>query len=163
MKRCRTMFLSKPCARTLLGLLAACSVAVHAAAPEGDASGTDDAKINADATLRDPFWPVDYRPGGETEKESNATGEEKGYGSPPEGGNWNGAMGRITINGASSRAGGDFFAAVNGEVKAVGDTVSVQVDGTTYVWEVETIQPPGSVKLRRLGTRVNGRLSKTGR
>jgi hypothetical protein len=114
--------------------------------------GVDDAVNKAPAEKRDPFWPVGYRP----EKVINETtptdtqpaavdleGDE----------NWSEAMSKVAINGISSRSDSEFYAVVNGRVKSIGDTVSVNLNGLVYTWAVERIQPPNSVKLRRLSVK----------
>ena len=62
-------------------------------------------------------------------------------------------MKKVVINGVSSSADNDYYAVINGEVKSVGDTVSVRMDSSVYTWAVDDIKPPGSVKLRRVSVR----------
>ena len=114
------------------------------------ADGMNDANKLVVSPKRDPFWPVGYEP------ENFAAAKEE-----PEvrvskstaGNNWNGAMKKVVINGVSSRANNDFYAVINGSVKSVGDTVSVEHEGNTYTWAVDRIDPPGSVKLRRVSAK----------
>jgi len=109
--------------------------------------GTDDAKASVAAVQRDPFWPVGYTPEWIVEKRSEGQAKvvEK-----EESIDWNKAMGQVEIQGVSSRAGNEFFAVINGQVKSTGETVSVQVGVVNYTWMVEGISPPSSVKLRRV-------------
>ncbi len=109
--------------------------------------GTDDAKVGVVAVQRDPFWPIGYTPKWIVEKK--AEGQVKGV-ETKESIDWNKAMGQITIQGVSSRAGNEFFAVINGQVKSTGETVSVQVGDVNYTWAIEGISPPSSVKLRRI-------------
>ena len=95
---------------------------------------------------RDPFWPVGYIPEHLIKKE--VTVEKVKPVSVV--GSWSLAMKTIVINGVSSRSGDDFFAVINGEIKSVGDSVSVKYGDAVYTWTVDSIKPPRSVKLRRV-------------
>jgi len=95
---------------------------------------------------RDPFWPVGYVP----DRIKKAVEKKNGQAESPAGSNWNEAMKKIVINGVSSRANNQFYAVINGQVKSVGDTVTLRYEGTIYTWAVDGIKPPGSVKLRRV-------------
>lgn len=108
--------------------------------------GTNDALSMEGTVKRDPFWPVGYVPENTQEVEPIKTKVKK----PTVSNDWNGAMKKVVINGVSSRADNEFFAVINGEVKSVNDTISVQHGGITYTWAVASIKPPGSVKLRRV-------------
>jgi hypothetical protein len=107
-------------------------------------SGTNDANSVATVSKRDPFWPVGFVPK-ELQKKDEADVKK-----PTDSNDWSGAMKKVVINGVSSRGSDDFFAVVNGQVKSISDTVSVVHEGVTYTWEVASIKPPGSVKLRRV-------------
>ena len=132
-----------------LGLaLALCVAAIPSYLPAQDVGGTDDAKKEVSAIKRDPFWPVGYVP--ESVKAALAAKANPQTVRPTVGNDWNKAMKNVVINGVSSRADNEFFAVVNGQVKSVGDTVTVNYQGTVYTWAVEGIKPPGSVKLRRV-------------
>jgi len=112
---------------------------------QGD--GTDNASVDAVVEQRDPFWPVGYTPKWVVDKKSEGQVQAvESVGSI----DWNKAMKQVAIQGVSSRAGNEFFAVINGQVKSVGETVSVQVDGVGYTWMVEGVSPPSSVKLRRV-------------
>ena len=67
--------------------------------------------------------------------------------------NWKDAMKKVVINGVSSRADDEFFAVINGQVKSIGETVTLKHEGTIYTWAVDSITPPGSVKLRRVSAK----------
>ena len=111
--------------------------------------GTDDALTQKPVVQRDPFWPVGYQP----EPVEEAATEQKEIVIPKVSSNWNEAMKKVVINGVSSRASNEFFAVINGQVKSVGDTVTLSHEGTIYTWAVDSITPPGSVKLRRVSAR----------
>jgi len=113
--------------------------------------GMKDAQNGSAAMKRDPFWPVGYIPA-DVQVETGpapAAASERSQG----GNSWNEAMKRVVINGVSSRSDSEYFAVINGEVKSVGDTVSVVLGNSTYTWAVDRIEPPGSVKLRRVSVR----------
>ena len=108
--------------------------------------GTKDAKPLPTAVKRDPFWPVGYVP----ESVRIANVKKTVVKKPTENNDWNGAMKQVVINGVSSRSNNEFFAVINGQVRSVDDTISVNHGGVTYTWAVASIKPPGSVKLRRV-------------
>lgn len=114
--------------------------------------GMYNAKINATAGLRDPFWPVGYKSKetagkGQENKRTKAVEESTGNV------DWKKAMKQVAIQGVSSRGGGEFFAVINGQVKGAGETVSVKLGGVTYQWMIDSVSPPSSVKLRRVSAR----------
>ena len=112
--------------------------------------GIDDAKVDIVAVQRDPFWPIGYTPEWIVGKESNGQAKvvEK-----EESIDWNKAMKQVAIQGVSSRAGNEFFAVINGQVRSTGETVSVQVGEVNYTWAIEGISPPSSVKLLRVSAK----------
>ncbi|WP_372845664.1 hypothetical protein [Pontiella sp.] len=135
-----------------VGLLASAFVlgALPAESHAGGVGGTDDALESA-TFKRDPFCPVGY-----VSKRAKAAAKEKTAAEPHKPAlvnDWDNAMKKVVINGVSSRGGDEFYAVINGQVKRVGDSVSVDFGGTIYTWAVDGIQPPGSVKLRRMSTR----------
>lgn len=111
----------------------------------GRSDGTNDALSQGSTVKRDPFWPVDYMPERILKADKKPTQVKVSTGKK----DWNGAMKKVAINGVSSRN-NEYLAIVNGELKSVGDTFSVEHGGTTYTWAVASIQPPGSVRLRRV-------------
>ncbi|WP_372796274.1 hypothetical protein [Pontiella sp.] len=125
----------------MIGILAL--LASSAFSAPADVSGTNDALKPAVREKRDPFWPVGYVPERMIQKAEKVV-------KPTTSKDWAGAMKKVVINGVSSRGHDDFFAVVNGELKSVGDTFSVDHNGTIYTWAVASIQPPGSVSLRRV-------------
>jgi hypothetical protein len=110
--------------------------------------GTNNAKKGVVVASRDPFWPVGYRPEQPQDKKEVARQQILiGKNGTTD---WNVAMNQVVINGVSSRGGNEYVAIINNEVKTVGESVSVLFRGTHYTWQVESIAPPGSVKLRRI-------------
>ena len=110
--------------------------------------GIDDAKDSTVALHRDPFWPVGYTPKWVTEKQQQEQGAA--VVKQPESIDWNKAMEQVAIQGVSSRAGNEFYAVINGQVRSTGETVSVQIGEVSYTWMIDGISPPSSVKLRRV-------------
>ena len=100
--------------------------------------GMKDARMGSTAMTRDPFWPVGYTPENSPGIAISSTESAR----PKAGSSWNEAMKRVVINGVSSRSDNEYYAVINGEVKSVGDTVSVVMEGTVYTWIVEQIEPP---------------------
>jgi hypothetical protein len=128
--------------------LGLCLSAVPSAFSQTNKSGgTNDAKKDESVFKRDPFWPVGYVP--ENLKKA-AVENDQIVTAPAVNNNWNEAMKKVVINGVSSRSDDEFFAVINGQVKSVGDTVTLNHEGTVYTWAVDSINPPGSVKLRRV-------------
>ena len=114
----------------------------------GADAGTNDAQKQTAALKRDPFWPVGYMPKSISRSATKASVTE-----PTGGGTWNEAMKQVVINGVSSRSDDEYFAVINGELKRINDTVSVRIGTSVYTWAVDSIEPPGSVKLRRVSVR----------
>lgn len=123
----------------------ACLMAAPAFSERTGGSGTNDAQQSASNAKRDPFWPVGYVP----ESAVKAVAEKQ-IAKSTANKDWSGAMKKVVINGVSSKGKNEFFAVINGELKGVDDTFSVQHGGTVYTWAVASIQPPGSVRLRRV-------------
>ena len=133
--------------RTLLAAVCITAVAVSAEGA-GREAGTLDAQRAGTAEKRDPFWPVGYMP-----KQTFRSVSQQGSPKVTPLNSWNEAMKKVVINGVSSRTDNEFFAVINGDVKRVGDTVSVRLGSSVYTWAVDGIESPGSVKLRRLSVR----------
>ncbi|MCK4564048.1 MAG: hypothetical protein KAU94_05190 [Verrucomicrobia bacterium] len=129
-------------------LLATFLMGVAGVSPQLSMAESNDGRINAKEDVasvrRDPFWPVGHTP----EREGNpiAITPKQGVGGSID---WDEAMKQIVINGVSSRADNEYIAVINNEVKSVGESVSTWLGGTHYTWVVDSITPPGSVKLRR--------------
>jgi hypothetical protein len=116
-------------------------------AQKAGADGTNDAEEQKAMIRRDPFWPVGYVPKKVTSivpVEISTQSEVKVDNS------WNEAMKKVVINGVSSRAENAYIAVINGQIKSIGDTVTVNHSGTLYTWAVDGVEPPDSVKLRRV-------------
>lgn len=148
MKHHRTIFYKAAFMAMLV--IGADTASAQAAKTAPDKAGINDAKKGRAAVKRDPFWPVGYMP-----KNMQSISPEKHTSAVTEGAvsNWSSAMKKVVINGVSSRSDNEYYAVINGEVKSVGDTVSIRQGGMVYTWAVDGIEPPGSVKLRRLSTR----------
>lgn len=114
------------------------------------ANGTNDAIEQEAFIKRDPFWPVGYVPKIIANVIPKGTSEQ---GVAKVDNSWNEAMKKVEINGVSSRANNAYCAVINGQVKSVGDTVTITHGDTIYTWAVDGIEPPSSVKLRRVSAR----------
>jgi hypothetical protein len=111
-------------------------------------AGTESANKAETSAQRDPFWPVGYVP--EKLLKASMSEAQLALKSPSGTTDWNIAMKQVVISGVSSRAGNEFFAVINGEIKTVGEQVSVLNSGIQYIWQIDSITPPSSVKLRRI-------------
>lgn len=109
--------------------------------------GINSAQNSVTSVKRDPFWPVGYVP--ESVKAAAEAKKPKTVVKRTIANDWNTAMKNVAINGVSSKN-KEFYAVINGRIKSVGDTVTVKHEGMVYTWSVESIKPPGSVKLRRV-------------
>jgi len=132
--------------KVLLSYLTLMTVFATGICNEVSAQDSAESKL-VSAIKRDPFWPVGYVPESvrAAQEESKSKPEKK----PANKKGWNDAMKKVVINGVSS-ADNDFYAVINGEIKKVGDTISVNYEGTVYTWAVDGIKPPSSVRLRRV-------------
>ena len=110
-------------------------------------AGTNDAKVEISPDKRDPFWPIGFVPKDTAVKPKKIAPKVERRSGKYE---WSSAMKQLSISGISSKGKNEFFAVVNGKVKSVGDTISIDYQGITYTWAVESIKPPSSVKLRRV-------------
>lgn len=125
-------------AMTLLGL-----PFVSAAQNESEEPAEPDQTPAAKQTVkRDPFWPVGYVPESERVKEPVKTSDDPKV-------DWASAEKALRINGIGSRE-DKTYALINGQVRMVGDDLKVQFKNVIYTWEVESINPPGTVKLRQV-------------
>jgi hypothetical protein len=119
-------------------------------AQKAGTNGTNDALEHTAIPKRDPFWPVGYVPRNITSLVPSIKPEQS---NEKVDNSWNEAMKKLEINGVSSRAKDAYCAVINGQVKSVGDTVTINHGGTIYTWAVDGIEPPSSVKLRRVSAR----------
>jgi len=145
--------MSKPALARKVGIPIVLASLVGLKTVSADDSGTvqpdgmNHAKVGTDTVLRDPLWPVGYTPawqGAKNTQEESATVKNEGSI------DWNKAMEKVAIQGVSSRAGNEFYAVVNGQVRSAGETVCVEIGNVSYTWMIEGISPPSSVKLRRV-------------
>ena len=134
----------------MISVLGVAGTAKFAQAQTAVANGTNDALEQEAFIKRDPFWPVGYVPKIIKSVAPKGTSEQ---GVAKVDNSWNEAMKKVEINGVSSRANNAYCAVINGQVKSVGDTVTINHGGTIYTWAVDGIEPPSSVKLRRVSAR----------
>ena len=121
-----------------------------AQAQKAGVDGTNDALEQEAVHKRDPFWPVGYAP---KKIKSVIPSENPKQSSVKVDNSWNEAMKKVVINGVSSRADNAYIAVINGQIKSIGDTITINHGGTIYTWAVDGVEPPGSVKLRRVSAR----------
>lgn len=122
------------------------SMPVAAQSQSSGDGGTGIANKTGYSVERDPFSPVGFKKEVEAPPEVVKDSVEKTI----EAGSseWDEAMKMVKVNGVSSR-GSEVVAVINGAVKTVGDSISVDFKGRKYTWVVGRITPPRSVKLRR--------------
>ena len=92
-------------------------------------------------TLRDPFWPVGWRPPNFGREDVPDTGTKALQ--------WEAAGRRLTITGLSKKAGGGYLAIVKGAgLVEAGDIIAVKYEGLTYKWKVTEITDTGIIRER---------------
>jgi hypothetical protein len=121
---------------------------MHTFAESDQQSGINDAPTEDVAIKRDPFWPVGYVP--EKTRDAEQVEAVQEVESLKGNDNWNQAMKQVVINGVSSRADNEAYAVINGQIRTVGDTITVNHQRNIYTWAVDRITSSGSVKLRRV-------------
>ena len=98
--------------------------------------------------MRDPFWPVGYRPrapGVAAKPGPTLLPEATPPSVPRSEPNWAKALARIQVRGIIAGRGGKSFATVNDRLVEPGDEVSVTWDGFQYRWRIQSIEPKGIV------------------
>ena len=111
-------------------------------------NGMNNASASDGTIKRDPFWPVGYVP----ERLTKMAQEKPVVKQKSSVLDWSGAMKKV-VNSGASKSGNDFYAVINGGIRRVGDTFSVEHEGTTYTWAVSGIKPDGKVNLKRVSAR----------
>ena len=101
--------------------------------------------------LRDPFWPVGYKPPPPKSKTVRKVDESPKPAAPVEiPPKWDEARKLVNVKGIMKRAGG-FMAVINNQVCSENDTISTTLDGRKYVWRIGSITEKG-VTFERLET-----------
>jgi hypothetical protein len=119
----------------------------RAASEPGTAStSAEGLATNAVSDLRDPFWPVGWTPPPPVSPEQIATNQTRVLQSK-----WEDAVKRLRVTGITKLPTGKYVATVSrvGIVEE-GDVLSVDYEGMTYRWRVETITKDG-MQPKRIG------------
>lgn len=128
------------CTIALLALLAGERVSAQEALPT-EAEGTNQVAAVDIMTLRDPFWPVGWRPPNFGKADVADTGGEVLQ--------WDAAGRLLSITGLSKKAGGGYLAIIKGAgVVEAGDTLAVRYQGLTYKWRIKKITNTGIIRER---------------
>lgn len=114
------------------------------------------APAQAGTTARDPFWPVGFWPGREKSPSSPGTTDV----SPtnvvslvPDAPDWPAAEKALKVTSIVEGQGNKAFAVANGQVVAVGETLSVRQGRFFYVWTVKSISRKDGLQLNRQSAR----------
>ena len=104
--------------------------------------------------LRDPFLPCDYvlaevKNASAQEGAGNASNTASAAASKAD---WEGARRKVRIDGIMTRDNSNTVAMVNGGIVHIGDTLTVEHDGRTYLWKIKAITR-NDVQLDRLDVR----------
>jgi hypothetical protein len=117
------------------GSVAALVFAAAAIAADGDGESVG-------AVLRDPFWPIGYRPA------STATASALSSGSPPQAApteeQWEAARRKVVVQGVTRR-GDRAMAIINDRVIGVGEIVEAREGGFIFRWRVEAVEESGVI------------------
>jgi len=113
-----------------------------AAATNAPAAGGAAPAVTNFNALRDPFWPIGWRP---PTFDRDRSGDEDRSGLI----RWDEATRLLRVNGLSRKTGGGYVAFLTdiGVIEA-GQTVSVQYRGLTYRWRIKRITAEGIVPQR---------------
>jgi hypothetical protein len=103
------------------------------APPETASPQPGEFDFNADAKLRDPFWPVGYLQPEVAKQQAKSVASEEQTKT---------ALGKLRYGG-TIRAGDRFFATVNGAMVQEGDLVAVTVNGEIFKFRVLSITMKG--------------------
>ncbi len=136
------------------------TLAAQQAAPPISASEETTPPPASIAQLRDPFWPVDYRPpkpqGTATTNTTVVTPDEVPR---TEKANWRAAEAKI---GKQLKANfvkgpnGKHFAFLNKKLVEAGSTISLQIRPYSYHWTIVSFDDVEGIRLKRKGTRYTG-------
>ncbi len=113
----------------------------------GVAHGQDGEDPVAVKPARDPFWPVGYQA---QKDEPQAEVMPQPAVSQKSDEDWRAAMKLVMVSGVSQRGVSEYCAVINGELKVVGERITVSFNGAEFSWTVAAIAPPASIKLRRV-------------
>lgn len=128
-----------------LGLAVAFSAWIFASG--GVAHGQDGEDPVAVKPARDPFWPVGYKAQKGAPQAEVAPPQAVSQKSDED---WRAAMKQVMVSGVSRRGESEYCAVINGELKVVGEKITVSYNGAEFSWTVAAIAPPASIKLRRV-------------
>jgi len=107
-----------------------------------DATPEDSSAAAPEPLVRDPFWPVGWKP--EPVSAGAAVGPARNAVTK-----WDEARNKIQLSGLSKNVRGDFVAILKGVgIVEAGDVVSVQHDGLFYKWKIKDITSKGIVPIR---------------
>lgn len=98
--------------------------------------------VTAPAELRDPFWPVGYKPPPPKSKAAikvEATAKPIIVEAAPK---WDEALKLVNVKGIMKRSGG-YMAVINNQVCSEKDTISTVYDGRKYTWRIGSIGEKG--------------------
>ncbi len=119
--------------------------------PAPDPVAAPPAEAAPPVELRDPFWPVGYKPPPPKSKTAKKVDEAPKPAAPVEiPPKWDEARKQVNVKGIMKRAGG-YMAVINNQVCSENDTISTTYDGRKYVWRIGTITEKG-VTFERLET-----------
>ncbi|MDZ4198949.1 MAG: hypothetical protein U1E27_06650 [Kiritimatiellia bacterium] len=113
-------------------------------------------QLRAEEPLRNPFWPVGYRPaarpGARVTADPKTAAEQAALEAVRLEQAWGTARARLVIQGISRVGDTRAIALINGKATEAGETVSLALDGMVFRWRIKAIDLSG-VDLERVDVR----------
>lgn len=135
-------YLCRRLRRLALMCLAACAWCGWGAVQGGGSGQSPQESAAPNAELRDPFWPINYKPPRPAAPGALATDQDAAVEStqalPPDTEARAEAMAALKVGGVIRR-GRLFFAAVNGQMVQVGDVIAVPHEGRYFRFRIRSI------------------------
>lgn len=101
-------------------------------------------------SLRDPFWPVGFRPPTPVVSvERKPSGEEAQTNALVSQIDWDGAREQLMVQGVVRQASGGYMAVVNGQILEQGSEIEIVWNGVRYRWAVSQVTERGVSFARR--------------
>ena len=105
-------------------------------------TGEPAAAVPAPAELRDPFWPVGYKPPPPKSKTAKRVEEVAKPVIVEAAPKWDEALKLVNVKGIMKRSGG-YMAVINNQICSEKDTISTVYDGRKYTWRIGSIGERG--------------------
>ena len=115
--------------------------------PSGASAAAEEAEdtsvTSAPPELRDPFWPVGYKPPppkSKTVKKTDEPTKPVVVEIPPK---WDEALKQVNVKGIMKKGAGGYMAVINNQICSEKDAISTVYDGRKYTWRIDSISAKG--------------------